>query len=480
MKNKILSIVLSILVLASSFGGMFLFSVAAEEQYRYSTIYDFENMTDERATALFTKRNGCDATFSIVEDSGQKALKMNFKSDYSGGAHAAYSRYWINIPVPKDDHLVGMRVHFKGYNLNGGRLQLLYNGSWKNTDFLTGDVAENNKTIDEVDKTIIFNDKSKDVGEGRNNEFHFLLRSFSNNQDAGIIVYEIDFVYDNPYDGYTETVEDFETMTGDEATEYMKQNGTNDSSGISYTYSIAANQGYNNTNGLKVEKIGDGSINHRGPKIDLSDKKIIGMRLYYHIVEKIGAIRLQIVDTNKGTWTDVDFTNNRAAMEIGLYDRVVMLDDKTVDRNSKNLHLAIEVSTSNNNSVIIDEIQYIYAFTTVAFVDTFEISGSKDISTAAGAKGDAVVFPETLIAVSDYSFAGWSKTEGGAALTGDTFSTADATYYAVWNPGLAALRKVLLGAMETPASVNNNINGDANVDILDLIRLKKDLANRAG
>ncbi len=356
MKNKIISLILSSLILISTFFGMSLISVSATDQYRYSTIHDFENMTNEQAQTIFSKKGGQDATFEIIEDSNQRALKMTFKPTYDGD----YSRYEMKLPVPKDDHLVGMRAHFKGDNLHGGRFQLVYDGSWKNTDFLTGDVHSKDSLIGEETKEVIFTNKRNDIGEGRNNLLTLLLRGYSSTgSTTSIIIYDIEFIYDNPYKGYTKTIEDFEVMTEEETSNYMAQNGKNDDSAAAYTYSIATNGGYNYSNGLRFTKTAGSWINHRGPKIDLSDNNIIGMRVYYHLIEKVNNIRIQIVDAKAGSWTDVDFTDNNSVMDIGLYDRVVMLEGKTVNRNSDGLYLGLNFS--DNKSVIIDEIQYIYS-----------------------------------------------------------------------------------------------------------------------
>ena len=358
MKNKIISITLSILIVISTFFGMSLISVSATDQYRYSKIFDFENMTTEQAQNLFSKKGGRDATFEIIEENNQKALKMTFSPDYDG----SYSRYEMKLPIPKDDHLVGMRAHFKGDNLHGGKFTLVYDGSWKNTEFLTGDVHDKDTLIGEVDKEYIFTNKASDIGEGRNNLLTLLLRGYkSTGTTTSITIYDLEFIYDNPFNGYTKTIEDFEVMTEEETSNFMTQNGTNDDAAAAYTYSIATNAGYNYTNGLKLTKTAGSWINHRGPKIDLSDNNIIGMRVYYHLIEKVSDIRIQVIDADAGAWTDVDFTNNDSVMEIGLYDRVVMLEGKTINRNSNQLYLGLELN--GNKSVIIDEIQYIYAGT---------------------------------------------------------------------------------------------------------------------
>ncbi len=473
----------------------FVYEVDSAE-YRFSTVYDFENMTDAQAQAIFVYDRDNHSNVTVVNDEtrNDKAVQiLAYENTAKYGYY--YTDYKINdFAIPNNKHCIGIRMQYQGINLYDARIEFVQS-DWTGANFGT---VTNVNTYNDV--VLLFDDYSN-LTIGKNSTLRFQIRSLEKNgQLPGIKIYKIEFLYDDVFDGITETIRDYEDKTegvtyttngetitdndeditvttfgkvGTSSYEYKNGIGQNGSMGLKRTTTDVS---WHNAEILKISKEVMGSPN------------VIGMRLWVSLKNQ-GYPRIQI--KQNGKWTTLQFNSPSNTLSAGSHDIVVMFDNGLIEmgvdgteydfketRDEYDSYLCVDYGI--NSEIVFDNIELIYgdANSNAYFVDTFAISGSTDILTDVGVKGDAINFPSKFLSSeSGYYFRGWSLTEGGSTITSGTHTYDDVTYYATWTPNLVVMRKWLLNDMSSPESVVKDVSGDGVEDIRDLVRLKKLLVN---
>lgn len=468
-------------------------------EYRYSTLYDFENMTAEQAQAIFVHHGDATSDVSIVEDNGDRAVQI-MANQQSAKYGYYYTDYKIdNLGIPNDEHCVGVRIQYQGINLYDARIEFVQGGAWTGANLGT---STNVNGYNDV--TLLFKDYSS-LTTG-NSTLRFQIRSLeSSGQLPGIKIYKIEFLYDDVFDGEVVPVENYENkinnmlayeMSDDTATDRDETDGIYKVNGMSsgiYTYTYLSGAGQNASMGLKRTTYdaawGNTSILNITQE-QLSDPSLIGMRLWINLNKECAPL-IQL--RYNGAWTTLQFNSANTNLSAGTHDIVVMFDkdlialgsEATIDFStlrydeSADYPFELCIDESGTNEIVFDNIEFIYANPTEAkFVDGTGISDMKIVHTTQGRIGAKVEFPAYSLKSTneyEYIFDGWAQEEGkDYRVASAEHQGADIEYYAVWTPGVAALRKVVIGKLTTTSAwVENNVNADDVVDIRDLVYQKE-------
>ena len=469
-------------------------------EYRYSTVYDFENMSDAQAQALFVYDRDNHSNITVVNDEtrNDKAVQiLAYEKNAKNGYY--YTDYKINnFAIPNDKHCVGIRMQYQGINLYNARIEFVQS-DWTGADL--GKLAGDDNQFNDV--SLLFKDYPN-LTTG-NSTLRFQIASLaSSDQYPGIKIYKIEFLYDDVFDGDVVSVENYESktnnmvayeMSGGTPTDSDETDGiysVNGNASGTYIYTYSSGAGQNASMGLKRATTSAGWGNTSILNItqeQLSDPSLIGMRLWMNLKTSCAPLVQLRYD---GAWTTLQFNSGNTTLSAGPHDIVVMFDKDLIDlgteatqdfktlRYAANLTYPFElcIDESGTNEIVFDNIEFIYAKpTTAKFVDVSGISGTKNVYETEGRIGDAIEFPENTLASKnkyEYVFAGWAATDKDDIVENPVHDGTNVKYYAVWKSGISRVRKVLLGSITTDSLwVENDIDDNDTIDVRDLLHQAK-------